>query len=269
MLRKTEESAAYINNRFGKKPRVGIILGTGLGSFVSDIDVAVQVPYSDIPHFPVSDIEGHAGNLWLGNIKKTPVVVMQGRFHYYEGRTMTEITFPVRVMKALGITHLFLSNAAGGMNEAFRVGDIMVFEDHINMMPNPLIGPHEEHFGPRFPDMSEAYDPSMIAQAFQIAGQENIPLQKGCYVAVTGPTYETPAEYKFYRIIGGDAIGMSTVPEVIVARQAGIKCFAMSVITDLGVPGKIEYLSHDMVQQSAANAEPMMSIIFRRLAEAL
>lgn len=269
MLRKTEESADFINKQTSIRPLVGIVLGTGLSTFISDVKTEKSIAYREIPYFPVSSVEGHQGLLHFGHIGSTPIVIMQGRVHYYEGYSMQEIIFPIRVMKNLGVEFLLLSNAAGGINPKYGIGDLMMLEDHINLMPNPLIGTHDEKFGPRFPDMSEAYDPKLIERAYQVARNENIRLQKGCYVAVTGPTYETPAEYKFFHLIGGDAVGMSTVPEVIAARQLGMKCFAMSVITDLGVPGKIEYLSHEMVQKVAAAAEPKMSVIFRKLVASL
>ena len=269
MLRRTEESAAFISERTGIRPKAGIVLGTGLSTFVSGTGMSESIAYSDIPHFPVSSVEGHRGRLFFGNIGPTAVVIMQGRIHYYEGYSMQEVIFPVQVMKQLGVDYLLLSNAAGGINPEFSVGDLMVLEDHISMLPDPLAGPHEKKFGPRFPDMSEPYDRGMIGEAFRIAEKENISLRKGCYVGVTGPSYETPAEYRLFRMIGGDAVGMSTVPEVIAARQMGMKCFATSVITDLGVPGKIEFLTHEMVQRAAMAAEPKMAVIFRALAGAL
>jgi len=219
----------------------------------------IEIPYSNIPHFPESSVEGHRGSLVFGKINKTNVVVLNGRFHYYEGHSMQDIIFPVRVFKMLGVQNIFLSNAAGGMNPAFQVGDIMVIKDHINMMPNPLVGKHDPQWGERFPDMLGAYDEGMIKKAFAVSKKKKIALKKGVYLAVTGPTYETPAEYKAFRIMGADAVGMSTVPEVIAARQMEIKCFAVSVITDLGISGKISKLTHKEVLKAASAAEKKMT----------
>lgn len=240
-------------------------MGSGLGAFSKEIDIQERIPYSDIPFFPVSDVEGHEGVLLFGSYGNTQLVIMQGRVHFYEGYSMQDITYPVRVLKYLGIDTLLVSNAAGGMNPNFKVGDLMIISDHINLMPNPLIGKHESEFGDRFPDMSQVYDPKLIQTAMETARKLNINLHTGCYVAVTGPTYETPAEYNYFRTIGGDAIGMSTVPEVIVARQMHLTCFAMSVICDLGIPGKIEQLTHKFVQEKAKEAEPQMAKIFKNL----
>ncbi len=265
MLQQINESVHCINNLACVKPTIGIILGSGLGAFSDEIEIAKEIPCHQIPHFPETSTNGHKGALLIGHYKGKTLLIMQGRTHFYEGYTMQEITYAIRVFKYLGIETLFLSNAAGGMNPDFKIGDLMVITDHINTMPNPLIGSHVPEFGDRFPDMSEAYDKALIDQAFISAKNLSIPLKQGCYVAVTGPTYETPAEYKFFRLMGGDAVGMSTVPEVIVAHQMGIKCFALSVITDLGVPGKIEYLSHEMVQHAAAEAEPKMAMLLKHM----
>ncbi|MBN1596786.1 MAG: purine-nucleoside phosphorylase [Bacteroidales bacterium] len=269
MLRKIKESVTYITKHFNVKPIAGVILGTGLGSFVSEVSVENEIPYYDIPHFPDPGVEGHIGKLLLARHHKIPVVIMQGRVHYYEGFPIETVIYPIRVLKELGIETLFLSNAAGGMNAEFSVGDLMVIKDHINLMPNPLIGPNINELGPRFVDMSEPYDKALIDTAFDIAKKMDIRLRKGCYVGTTGPTYETAAEYKYLRTIGGDAVGMSTVPEVIVARQMGLRCFAMSVITDLGVPGKIERLTHQMIQQVASASEPRMALVFKHLIASL
>lgn len=264
-FQKIKESVAYINKHVATQPEAGVILGSGLDAFAGEVKTTVQIPYSDIPHFPVSGVSGHEGMLSFGKLGDTDLVIMRGRIHYYEGYAMDEVIYPVRVLKYVGVNTLYLSNAAGGMNENYRVGDIMFINDHINLMPNPLIGSHEPEFGERFPDMSVAYDPTLLSIARQFAAANNLPVHTGCYVGVSGPTYETPAEYRYMRIIGGDAVGMSTVPEVIAARQMGICCFAASVITDLGVQGKIEYLTHEMVKSAARAAEPRLAKIFRHL----
>ncbi|MBN1951214.1 MAG: purine-nucleoside phosphorylase [Bacteroidales bacterium] len=265
MLQRIKESADYILDNISLRPVAGIILGSGLGSFAEEITILKEISFSAVPHFPAAGVEGHKGALLLGTLNDIPVVVMQGRVHFYEGFTVDEVCYPVRVMKYLGIEKLFLTNAAGGMNPEFEIGDIMIIEDHINLMPNPLIGKNEAELGPRFPDMSTAYDPALKELAGRIATRQSLKVRKGVYVGVTGPSYETPAEYKFFRIIGGDAVGMSTVAEVIVARHMGIKCFALSVITDLGVPGRMEFLTHDMVRAAAAQAEPKMAQLLKEL----
>jgi purine-nucleoside phosphorylase len=228
----------------------------------SVIEDSIEIPYRNIPHFPQSTVEGHRGSLVFGKINKTNVVVLNGRFHFYEGHPMQDIIYPIRVFKQLGVENLFLSNAAGGINKIFKVGDIMVITDHINLMPNPLVGKHDPHWGERFPDMIDAYDMGLIKKAFSIPVKNKVQLRKGVYLAVSGPTYETPAEYRAFRILGADAVGMSTVPEVIAARQMGIKCFAVSVITDLGVPGKLKNLTHKEVLKAAVLAEKKMTDLF-------
>lgn len=256
----------YIQNRHKTRPRFGIILGTGLGRLVNDINIEHLIDYKEIPHFPVSTVESHSGKLIFGKIAGKDVVVMQGRFHYYEGYSARQITFPVRVMKLLGIEKLFISNACGGVNPAHEVGDLMIINDHINLHPdNPFRGPNLDEFGPRFPDMSEPYDRKMIEQAIQIAKQHNIKVHVGVYASVTGPNLETPAEYRFIRILGADVVGMSTIPENLVARHMGIPVFAISVITDLGVDGKIKEVSLEDVLAAASKAEPNMTKIFREL----
>lgn len=256
----------YIKNEYKGKPQFGIILGTGLGRLVDDIDVEHIIDYKDIPHFPVSTVESHSGKLIFGKIAGKQVVVMQGRFHYYEGYSAREITFPVRVMKLLGIEKLFISNACGGVNPEHEVGELMIIEDHINLHPdNPLRGPNLDEFGPRFPDMSEPYDRKMIAQAQQIAKEQNIKVHTGVYASVTGPNLETPAEYRYIRILGADVVGMSTIPENLVARHMNIPVFAISVITDLGVDGRIEKVTIEDVLAAADKAEPNMTKIFREL----
>ncbi len=240
MLEEIKKTAAWIRTATaGFEPEAGIILGTGLGDFGDKIEAAYTLEYASIPGFPVSTVEGHRGRLIFGTIEGRKVVAMQGRFHYYEGYPMTQVTFPVRVMKLLGIRCLFVSNASGGINTSFRVGDLMIITDHINLMPNPLIGPNLAEFGPRFPDMHNCYDKALIARATEIAEREQIKLQYGVYVGGTGPTFETQAEYRYFKAIGGDAAGMSTVPEVIVARHMGIPCFGVSVITNCGLSDEI------------------------------
>ena len=266
MLEKIKETAAFIKNKTSVNPTVGIILGTGLGGLVKEIKIIDSIPYEDIVNFPVSTVKGHSGRLILGELGGKQVVAMQGRFHFYEGYTMQQVTFPVRVMKFLGIERLFVSNASGGVNPDFEIGEIMIQDDHINLFPgNPLIGKNIEELGPRFPDMSEAYDKNMINLAKQIAAENNIRVATGCYAGLTGPTLETPSEYKYVRIIGADAVGMSTVPEVIVARHMDIPCFAVSIITDLGVPGKIQEVSAEDVIEVANQQEPKMTLIMREL----
>jgi purine-nucleoside phosphorylase len=266
MLERIKETADFLKQNHNIKARVGIILGTGLGGLVNEIKIDKTISYGEILNFPVSTVEGHEGRLIFGNIRGTEIVAMQGRFHYYEGYDMKEVTFPVRVMKALGIDHLFVSNASGGLNPDFVVGDIMVITDHINMFgDNPLIGKNINELGPRFPDMSAPYDKDLAEKAFEIAGKNDIKLQKGVYVGTAGPTFETPAEYKFFRVIGGDTVGMSTVPEVIVARHSGMTVFGISIITDSGVPGQIVEISHEEVQEVAARAEPKMTKVIAEL----
>lgn len=265
MLKTIKETVSYIKSKIDLQPEIGIILGTGLGGMVNEIDIDTVLEYEDIPNFPVSTVESHHGKLIFGKLNGKKIVAMQGRFHYYEGYSLQEVTFPVRVIKYLGVSHLFLSNASGGVNPDFEIGDLMILDDHINLIPNPLIGPHDPAFGDRFPDMSETYDLTLINKALEIGRQHKLPVKKGCYVGVTGPTLETPKEYQYFRIIGGDTVGMSTVPEVIVAHQMGITCFAISIITDLGVPGKIVKVSLEDVTSVAAKAEPQMTLIMKEL----
>ncbi len=265
MLKTIKETVSYVKSKIDLQPEIGIILGTGLGGMVNEIDIDTVLEYEDIPNFPVSTVESHHGKLIFGKLNGKKIVAMQGRFHYYEGYSLQEVTFPVRVIKDLGVSHLFVSNASGGVNPDFEIGDLMILDDHINLIPNPLIGPHDPAFGDRFPDMSETYDLTLINKALEIGRQNKLPVRKGCYVGVTGPTLETPKEYQYFRIIGGDTVGMSTVPEVIVAHQMGITCFAISIITDLGVPGKIVKVSLEDVTSVAAKAEPQMTLIMKEL----
>ena len=265
MLERIQETAAFLRSKMHTQPETAIILGTGLGSLVNEITDKYEIGYETIPNFPVSTVEGHSGKLIFGKLGNKDIMAMQGRFHFYEGYAMTEVTFPVRVMRELGIQTLFVSNAAGGMNPAFEIGDLMIITDHINFFPeHPLRGKNIP-YGPRFPDMSEAYNKELIRKADAIATEKGIKVQHGIYIGTQGPTYETPAEYKMFRILGADAVGMSTVPEVIVANHCGIKVFGISVITDLGVEGKIVEVSHEEVQKAADEAQPRMTTIMREL----
>lgn len=261
-----KEAAAYLQTRIIDNTTIGIVLGTGLGGLVQKIDIQECIDYKDIPHFPVSTVQGHSGRLIVGRIGGVPVLAMQGRFHFYEGWSMAQVTFPARVFCLLGIKTLFVSNAAGGLNPGFKVGDVMVITDHINMFgTNPLIGPNMDEFGPRFPDMSQTYSQRLVSKALEIGKAENLDLRTGVYVGTSGPTFETPAEYKMFRALGADAVGMSTVPEVIVARHCGLEVFGVSIITDSGVPGEIVEVSHEEVQKVAAAAEPRMTRIIEAL----
>ncbi len=266
MLTQFKESADFIQSRTQVKPTIGIILGTGLGGLVKEIEIIDEINYTEIPNFPVSTVQSHSGKLIFGKLGGKSVVAMQGRFHFYEGYDMKQVTFPVRVMKLLGIERLFVSNASGGVNPDYEVGEIMIQDDHINLFPaHPLIGKNFDELGPRFPDMSQPYDHKMIELAKTIAAENNIRVAVGTYAGLTGPTLETPAEYSYVRAIGADAVGMSTVPEVIVARHMSIPCFAISIITDLGVPGKIHEVSLQDVIDVANRQEPKMTLIMREL----
>lgn len=266
MLKKYQETAAFIKSEVGEIPNIAIILGTGLGDLANAIDDKKEIPYDQIPNFPISTVEGHNGKLIFGTLGGKKVIAMQGRFHYYEGYDMQEVTFPIRVFQALNINYLFVSNAAGGMNGSFDIGDIMLIDDHINLFPeHPLRGKNHKELGVRFPDMSEAYDPKLRLMAMDIAKENGIKLQHGVYVGTQGPTFETPAEYNYFRIIGGDAVGMSTVPEVIVANHARMRVLAFSIITDLGVIGKIVEVTHQDVQEAAKIAQPKMAYIMQEV----
>ena len=265
MLERIQETAAYLKSKMHTQPKTAIILGSGLGRLADEITDKYEISYTDIPNFPISTVEGHSGKLIFGKLGNKDIMAMQGRFHFYEGYSMKEVTFPVRVMRELGIQTLFVSNAAGGMNPDFEIGDLMIITDHINFFPeHPLRGKNIP-YGPRFPDMSEAYNKELIAKADAIAQEKGIKVQYGIYIGTQGPTYETPAEYKMFRILGADAVGMSTVPEVIVANHCGIRVFGMSVITDLGVEGKIVEVTHEEVQKAADQAQPLMTTIMREL----
>lgn len=265
MLEQIQESARFIQAHTSVQPQTGIILGTGLGALVNDMVIETELPYETIPHFPLSTVEFHSGKLLLGTLEGKPVVVMQGRFHFYEGYTMQQVTFPVRVMHALGVKTLLVSNAAGGMNPDFQTSDLMVIDDHISLLlpQNPLTGPNPPEFGDRFPDMSEPYRKTLIDKAFAIAAQQYIPLKRGIYVSVTGPQLETRAEYRMLRQWGADAVGMSTVPEVIVANQMGMAVFGVSVITDMCLPDTLEKADITKIIAAAYAAEPKLTALIR------
>ncbi len=267
-LKRIYDAADYVKSRLnGKIPFAGIVLGSGLGKLADSIDNPIIIPYRDIPNFAVSTATGHKGNIIAGTLGNKFVVAMQGRFHYYEGYPMEQVTLPIRVMKLLGIKYLFVSNAAGGVNFDFHVGDLMIIKDHINLLPNPLIGKNLDEFGPRFPDMTRPYEPAIIKLAKEIASQQDIELKEGVYLASTGPTYETPSEYKFFRTIGADAVGMSTIPEVIVARHSSIPVFGMSVITNEAHDDYAEdfFNDGDDVVKAADAAADKMTRLFTEL----
>ena len=266
MIHQIQEAVNYLKKQYSHQPTVGIVLGSGLGSFTKELDIELEIPYSEIPNFPVSTVEGHSGKLIFGELSGKKVVAMAGRFHFYEGYSAQEVVFPIRVMKYLGVETVLISNAAGGMQKGFTVGDIMVIKDHISMLTvNPLLGKNEQEFGTRFPDMSEPYSKKLIAKAEQIAMAAGYDLKEGVYVGVTGPTFETRAEYKMLALIGGDAVGMSTVQEVIAAVHLGMTVFAMSVITDLGIRDEENTITHEEVLQAAKDAEPKLTHILKEL----
>lgn len=270
MLKKIEETSQFLKEKTQIEPTAGIILGTGLNQLSEEISIEETFPYRDIPNFPTSTVKGHEGKLIFGTLGNVKVMAMQGRFHYYEGYSMEELTFPIRVMKAMGVETLILSNASGGLNPDFEIGDIMIIDDHINLMPeNPLRGKNIDELGPRFPDMSEVYNKNLIREAKKIARHNKLRYQTGVYAAVSGPTFETPAEYRYIRTIGADAVGMSTIPEAIIARHMDMNVFAISLITDLGVEGKIVEISHDEVLEAAAAAEPLARTIISELVQKL
>jgi purine-nucleoside phosphorylase len=271
MYQDIQETVQYIKQRTTNfEPEIGIVLGTGLGGLVTDIEVEFSLMYSNIPNFPISTLEFHSGKLIFGTLNGKKVMAMQGRLHYYEGYSMQQITFPIRVMKALGIQWLFVSNAAGSLNPAFKKGDLMVINDHINLQPeSPLRGRNDADMGPRFPDMSAPYNKRLIEKALEIARKNEITCHQGVYVSVTGPNLETKAEYKYLRIIGGDAVGMSTVPEVIVANHMSIPVFAISVLTDEGFPEDLQPTSLEEIIETAKNAEPKMTHILSQLISAI
>jgi purine-nucleoside phosphorylase len=265
-LEQLTEAADWLGDRIGQKPEIGIVLGTGLGALISEIELIEQFDYQNIPHFPVSTVESHAGRLIYGKLAGKPVLAMQGRFHYYEGYSMQEIVFPVRVMRKLGVDKLLISNACGGLNPQFSKGDLMIMEDHINLLgDNPLIGANLDEFGPRFPDMSEPYSKRLIALAEEAALESRIKVQKGVYVAVSGPNLETRAEYRFLRFAGADVVGMSTVPENIAAVHAGMEVFAVSVITDECFPDALRKVELSEIIETANQAEPKLTLLMKEL----
>jgi purine-nucleoside phosphorylase len=266
MIANIKETVAFLQSKTTIQPQFGIILGTGLGGLIQEIDIKDVIPYESIPHFPVSTVESHSGKLIFGTLAGKNIVAMQGRFHFYEGYSMQEVTFPVRVMKLLGIERLLVSNAAGGLNPSYQISDLMILNDHINLLPeNPLTGKNMDELGARFPDMLETYDRAMIQSALEIAQTNQIRAHQGVYVSVSGPNLETPAEYKFLRIIGADAVGMSTVPEVIVARHMDIPTFAISVITDLCFEGHLKHVTLEEVIAAAQKAEPSLTKLMKEL----
>jgi purine-nucleoside phosphorylase len=266
MLETLKETISWLKPERPEGTKIAVILGTGLGDLANAITDKKEIPYAKIPNFPVSTVAGHSGNLIVGKLGGKPVLAMQGRFHFYEGYDMKQVTYPVRVMQLLGIEYLFVSNAAGGMNSSFEIGDIMLIEDHINLFPeHPLRGKNWDELGTRFPDMSEAYDKKLRETASKIAKKNHIKLKYGVYIGTQGPTFETPAEYHYFKIIGGDAVGMSTVPEVIVARHADMKVLAFSVITDLGIYGKTVEVSHEEVLKAAEIAQPKLAFIMEEV----
>ena len=265
-MQKIDEAVKYIQSIIGAEPQVGIVLGSGLGSFTKEITIEKEIPYGDIPHFPVSTVKGHSGKLIFGELSGKKVLAMAGRFHYYEGYNTTDVVFPIRVMKYLGVKTLLLSNAAGATNRTFKVGDLMIITDHISFFtPNPLIGKNHEELGTRFPDMTEPYKKDLIKKATEIGAEAGYDVKHGVYVSVTGPTFETKAEYRMILAIGADAVGMSTVQEVIAAVHMGLPVFAVSVITDLGIRDEENVITHEEVLEAAKEAEPKLTHIFKEL----
>lgn len=270
IIEQLQETTAFIQNIYSHSPQIGIVLGSGLGNFANELMIEQEIPYDQIPHFPVSTVEGHSGKLMFGEIGGKKVVAMAGRFHFYEGYSASQVTYPIRVMKWLGIQTLLISNAAGGVNPGFRVGDLMILTDHISFATaNPLIGKNFTELGPRFPDMSHPYSKKLIHKVRAIAGEMNISVKEGVYFGVTGPTFETRAEYKMIHKLGGDAVGMSTVQEVIIGVHMGLEVFAMSVITDIGIRDEDNTITHHDVLEAAHDAEPKLSAIFRKLVQEL
>ncbi|MBY0347279.1 MAG: purine-nucleoside phosphorylase [Hydrotalea flava] len=270
LMSELQEAVAYIMSQANITAKVGIVLGSGLGNLANLVEAEKEIPYTQIPHFPVSTVKGHGGKLIIGKLKGKTVIVMAGRFHFYEGYVPQQVVFPIRVMKLLGVETLLLSNAAGAVNPDYKVGDLMILKDHISFFTaNPLIGPNEEALGTRFPDMSEPYCKVLIEKAIQIAKENNIELHQGIYTAVTGPTFETHAEYQLIKIVGSDVVGMSTVQETIAAVHAGMKVFAVSVVTDLGIRHEDNIITHEEVLQAAKAAEPKLSLLFMELIQQL
>ena len=269
-LKQFNETVKFLKKQYKETPTVGIVLGSGLGNFVNEITIEKEVAYDDIPNFPLSTVEGHKGRLIFGMLSGKKVVAMAGRFHFYEGYPAHDVVFPIRIMKLLGVETLLLSNAAGAVNPDYKVGDIMIIKDHVSFFtPNPLIGKNIADFGPRFPDMSEPYKKHLIEKAKAIAAAHNFDVKEGVYVAVTGPTFETRAEYQFIHILGADVVGMSTVQECIVANHAGMEVFAMSVVTDVGIREEANTITHEEVLEAAGHAEPKLATIFKELVAAI
>jgi purine-nucleoside phosphorylase len=270
IIAELRETTRFIQNIYPHRPKVGIVLGSGLGKMADEIDVEQEIPYKDIPFFPLSTVEGHCGKLVFGRMKEKRIVAMAGRFHYYEGYSPQQVVFPIRAMKKIGIETLLISNAAGGMNPSFHVGDLMIIRDHISLFtPNPLLGANSEELGPRFPDMSEPYKKELINLAKRVASRTQIEVKEGVYAGVTGPTFETRSEYKLLMLAGADAVGMSTVQEVIAANHLGLDVFAMSVITDIGIREEDNEITHEEVLEAAARAEPKLTAIFSEMMEEL
>lgn len=270
MLKKINEAAEYLVRQIGAKAKTVIVLGSGLNNLAEDIQIEKAINYTDIPHFPLTTVEGHAGRLIYGFLNAIPVIAMQGRFHYYEGYDMQQVTFPIRVFKAIGVNTVILSNAAGGINPVYKVGDIVMITDHINFFhDNPLRGKNDERLGERFPDMSEVYTHTLLQKAESIAQAQGISYHKGVYVGTSGPTFETPSEYRMYRVLGGDCVGMSTVPEAIVAHHGNMQCMAFSVVTDLGVAGQVEKVSHKEVLKAANAAGKKLQVIVKELVKVI
>lgn len=266
LIQQLQETIAYIKGIYPHTPQAGIVLGSGLGNFAQELTIEKEISYDQIPHFPVSTVEGHHGKLMFGELSGKKIVVMAGRFHFYEGYSADQVIYPIRVMKLLGISQLLISNAAGGVNTTFKVGDLMIINDHISFSTaNPLLGKNYDELGPRFPDMSEPYKKEFIKKAHQIAAGLNFKLHEGVYFGVTGPTFETRAEYKLIHRMGGDAVGMSTVQEVIAAAHMGLPVFAISVITDIGIREEDNIITHEEVLQAAKEAEPKLTAIFKQL----
>lgn len=264
MLEEINKTVTFLQSKISQTPEFAIVLGTGLGKLANEIEQPLKIPYTNIPNFPVSTVQGHSGNLIFGKLGGKQVVAMQGRFHYYEGYNMNQVVFPIRVFKLLGINKLILSNASGGVNPTFKIGDIMIITDHINLFPdNPLRGKNINELGPRFPDMSEPYDQQFIKLLKEIGNTNNLDLKQGVYAGTSGPTFETPAEYIYMRNIGADTVGMSTVPEVIAAKHMNMRCAALSVITDIGGGPEVEQVSHELVQIEAQKAEPILTNIVK------
>jgi purine-nucleoside phosphorylase len=266
MLDLIKETASYIQEQYPNPIKIGIVLGSGLGGFAKEVEIIKSWDYADLPNFPISTVEGHSGKLIIGKVEGEVVIALQGRFHYYEGYSLKEATFPIRVFKALGVENLLLSNASGGLNPAQKVGDLMVLNDHLHLFPdNPLRGKNYDELGPRFPDMSEPYSNQLIEWTKEIDKENNLGLHYGVYAGTSGPTFETKAEYKYFSIIGADAVGMSTTPETIVAIHSGMKVFGISVISDMGVEGQIVEISHEEVQEVANLAAPKLSLVVKEL----